>query len=202
VSQRDPLPSVDNPFSTRRVKPGAIAYVFPPGEDLSTLLERLRRSAWRGQLVGPHGSGKSTLLAALRPALELSGRRPLCLTLHDGQRRLPVDLARSSQMHPSSIVIVDGYEQLSRWNRWRLQWLCRRRGWGLIVSSHRDTGLPDLLRVSVDLDRAGVIVRRLLGTEHALIGDGELAQYFTRHRGDLREMLMELYDVYEERKRI
>ena len=42
VSQRDPLPSVDNPFSTRRVKPGAIAYVFPPGEDLSTLLERLR----------------------------------------------------------------------------------------------------------------------------------------------------------------
>ena len=105
-------------------------------------------------------------------------------------------------MHPSSIVIVDGYEQLSRWNRWRLQWLCRRRGWGLIVSSHRDTGLPDLLRVSVDLDRAERDCPPPARHGTCLDRRRRTARCFTRHRGDLREMLMELYDVYEERKRI
>jgi hypothetical protein len=200
VIDPDPLLCVDNPFSTRHVKPGAIAYLFPPGEDLTALVERLRRNAWWGQLVGPHGSGKSTLLATLLPMLELAGRRLLCFALHDGQRRLPLDPARSSAVDASTIVIVDGYEQLSRWNRWRLKRLCRGRGWGLIVSSHADTGLPVLMHTTVEIDRAGAIVGRLLGAEQGLLGGDEIAQCFARHRGDMREMLMELYDRYEERR--
>ncbi len=197
----NPLPSVDNPFSTRHVKPGAIAYLFPPGENLTALVERLRRNTWWGQLVGPHGSGKSTLLAALLPMLELSGRSPLYLALHDGQRQLPLDPARFFAVDAATIVIVDGYEQLSRWNRWRLKRLCRGRGWGLIVSSHGETGLPDLMRTTVGVDRAGAIVRGLLGAEEGLIGSEEIAQCFARHRGDMREMLMELYDLYEEHRK-
>jgi hypothetical protein len=201
VTDPDPLLSVDNPFSTRYVKPGAIAYLFPPGEDPAALVERLRRNAWWGQLVGPHGSGKSTLLATLLPMLELAGRRPLCFALHDGQRRLPADPARSSTVDAATIVIVDGFEQLSRWNRWRLKRLCRRRGWGLIVSSHGDAGLPHLMHTTVEIERAAAIVGRLLGAEQGLIGGDEIAQCLARHRGDMREMLMELYDLYEERRR-
>jgi energy-coupling factor transporter ATP-binding protein EcfA2 len=191
----------DNPFSTRHIKPGAIPYLCPPGHDLTALLDRLRRSGWWGQLVGPHGSGKSTLLAALLPMLQQVQRRPLYLALHDGQRRLPVNPARVAGLDPSTIVIVDGYEQLNHWNRWRLKRLCRRRGWGLIVSSHADTGLPDLFRTTVDVERVGVIVRQLLGTEQDLIGNEEIARTLARHRGDVREMLLELYDLYEERRK-
>lgn len=199
MSDLDPLPSVDNPFSTRHVKPGAIPYVFPAGENLGTLVARLRRNAWRGQLVGPHGSGKSTLLAALRPVLEHCGRRPLCVALHDGQRRLPLELEWPSATDASTIAVVDGYEQLSRWNRWRLKRRCRARGWGLLVTSHRDAGLPDLLRTTIEVDRAVAIVGRLLAGAPGLIGAEEITQCFARHHGDMREMLMELYDRYEER---
>ncbi len=200
LTEHDGLPSVDNPFSTRYIKPGAIRYLCPPGQDLPALVDRLRQSGWWGQLVGPHGSGKSTLLAALLPMLQQVQRRPLYLALHDGQRRLPLDPARVAGRDPATIVIVDGYEQLSRWNRWRLQRLCRSRGWGLIVSSHAETGLPDLFRTTVDVERAGVIVRQLLGAEQNLIGREEITDSLARHHGDVREMLLELYDLYELRR--
>ena len=62
------LPRV-NPFSTRFVEPGAIAYRFPNADGLAALVRRLDETGGWGQLVGPHGSGKSTLLASLLPAL-------------------------------------------------------------------------------------------------------------------------------------
>src|SRR5579859_6457327 len=80
-----------NPFSTRCVRPGAIPFRFPPGESAATMVDRLERQGWWGQIVGPHGSGKSTLLAALLP--ELRRRRALVTTsLHEDRRRLPLAL--------------------------------------------------------------------------------------------------------------
>jgi hypothetical protein len=43
--------------------------------------------------------------------------------------------------------------------------------------------------------KAGRIV-----TTEGKIDSEEIAQRFERHRGDLRELLFELYDVYEERR--
>src|SRR5688572_22171912 len=63
-----------NPFASHRVCPGAVAFVFRPGESAAQLVERLRASDWFGQVIGPHGTGKSTLLAALSPALRAAGR--------------------------------------------------------------------------------------------------------------------------------
>ena len=75
-----------NPFSTRRVRPGAIAYCFPEGVDVETLLARLHENGWRGEIVGPHGSGKSALLATLMPAIEQRARasRPSSCTTANG----------------------------------------------------------------------------------------------------------------------
>ena len=50
-----------NPFSTRFIRPGAIEYLFAPGQTADSLIDRLRHNQWRGQIIGPHGSGKSTL---------------------------------------------------------------------------------------------------------------------------------------------
>ncbi len=74
MNASDQPPAADNPFSTCRTRPGAIPYVFPPGQSAAALIERMRESGWRGQIVGPHGSGKSALLATLAPAIEASGR--------------------------------------------------------------------------------------------------------------------------------
>ena len=60
--------AVHNPFSSERVKPGALPYLLPAGHSLASLLDQLLASRGLGQIVGPHGAGKSTLLASLNGA--------------------------------------------------------------------------------------------------------------------------------------
>jgi len=195
----DPEP-VANPFSTRHVRPGAIPFRFPAGKGAEGLLERLERNNWQGQIVGPHGSGKSALVATLITSIERSGRRPYLIELHDGQRRLPVSRRQTSAFGPGTVLIVDGYEQLSTWSRFTLRRLRRRRGFGLVVTSHQSVGLPDLFRTTTSLGLAHEIVRDLLGGEPSPVTADEVDRPFTSHEGNMREILFDLYDLYERRR--
>lgn len=201
MNRPDPSLAAENPFSTSRVRPGAIAYLFPRGENADSLVDRLRANGWWGQIVGPHGSGKSALLATLVPAVECAGRKPLLIELHDGARRLPVDVSHMPGLTQDSLVIVDGYEQLSYWSRWRLKRFCRRRGIGLVVTSHATVGLPTLLVTSTSIELARRLVDQLLGDERSRIADDEVQRRFAAHEGNLREMLFDLYDRYEQHLR-
>ena len=131
-----------NPFATRFIRPGAVPYVFDEGQSTAMLIERLESLGWWAQIVGPHGSGKSTLLAQLTPALEQAGRRPAMFALHDGQRRLPGDWLIEVSRTSARLIIIDGYEQLSRASRFWLKRRCRREGWGLLVTAHDNVGFP------------------------------------------------------------
>jgi hypothetical protein len=188
-----------NPFSTRHTRPGAIPFRFADGESPDAMVEKLRGNGWLGQILGPHGSGKSTLVAALLPALEAAGKSPLLIELHDGQRRLPVRL-RSLAQRPETIVIVDGYEQLARWNRYRLKAFCRRRALGLLVTSHDSVGLPDLYRTTTSPELAERLVHTLLDGRSFPLSSEDLGTRLAAHGGDLRELLFELYDLYEARR--
>lgn len=194
-----PRPAAENPFSASRVRPGAIPYVFPEGEDVDDLVERLSASGWRGQIVGRHGSGKSALLATLIPAVERAGRRPLLIELHDGARRLPVDLARVPDLGPDTLVIVDGYEQLSRWSRWRVNRFCRGRGMGLVVTAHAPVGLPQLFSTSTSVELACRVVDRLFGDGQSPVPAEEVERRFAANQGNVREMLFDLYDHCQRR---
>jgi hypothetical protein len=164
------------------------------------LVQRLSGNGWQGQVLGSHGSGKSALVAALIPAIEQAGRQTVLIELHDRQRRLPDDWLQRADLSRPTVVIVDGCEQLTRWNRSALKRLCRRRGLGLLVTAHRSLGLPDLYRTSVDLALAQEIVRSLLGDQQGLIGPDEVRQCLDRRQGNLREALFDLYDLYEQRR--
>ncbi len=193
-----PTPGRPNPFSTRHVRPGALAFLFPPGQSAAALVDQLRAQGWRGEIVGPHGSGKSSLLAALIPAIHEAGRPTLLVTLHDGQRRLPQSVLRA-EIAPGTIVVIDGYEQLSAWSRFRLDGLCRRRNLGLVVTSHASVGLPRLWTTDVTPELARRLVTRLLGDESSVISPEEVDSCLARHQGNLRETWFELYDVYRSR---
>ena len=193
-------PAHDNPFSTRRVCPGATAFIFPPGQDAETLINRLRQAGWWGEIIGPHGSGKSALLAALTAAIERAGQRAILVTLHDAQRRLPLDLRRDGRLRPPAVLIVDGYEQLGRWRRLVLKRFCRRRGIGLVVTAHTSMGLPPLYQTAATFELAAQIVRQLMGGQPAPFMPAEVSQALSRRDGDLREMLFDLYDLYEQRR--
>lgn len=188
-----------NPFATRYVRPGAVQYLFPSDCNAERLVERLRVNGWWGQIVGAHGSGKSSLLAALSPALNAE-RCVISLTLHDGERRLDSGWRHRKPLDAHSLVVVDGYEQLSRWNKFRLKWICRRRSAGLLVTAHANVGLPTLFETATDVPTAQRIVTGLLMPGDQTIGLGDIAQAWKARAGNLREALFDLYDLYEQRR--
>lgn len=191
--------AAENPFSASRVRPGAIGFRFPPGDCLASLIERLRESGWWGQIVGPHGSGKSTLLATLVGELASTGPIVACVELHDRQRRLPKEFGLT-RLAAGTLVVVDGYEQLSLWNRFRLKSACRRRRLGLLATAHRDVGLPTLISTATSIALAQQVVRALLADRDCSIEAEQIAVRFAKHEGNLREMLFDLYDLYEQRR--
>ena len=194
-------PTAENPFSASRVRPGAMPYLFADGQDARQFVERLRNVNWWAAIIGPHGSGKSALLAALVPRIEQAPRQTLLVELHDGQRRMPLDLRRELQSDAPGVLIVDGFEQLGILSRLRVKRTCRRRRWGLLVTAHESVGLTELCRTGVDLDAVERIVRRLQHGYPPLVTAEDVAEPFSRHVGNVREMLFELYDLYERRRR-
>jgi len=194
--------SRENPFCTRRIRPGAVAYCFPAGVTAEDLIDRLRRNQWQGGIVGPHGSGKSALLARILTALEQAGQRAVLFELHDGERRLPRDWRRiivSPASPAPTIVVVDGYEQLSAWSRFYLKRYCRRRQLGLLITSHAPMGLPEIFCTYSSLEMAINVVEQLLQNERIKISTEIIDDLFSRHGGNIRELLFDLYDLYQQK---
>ena len=188
-----------NPFSTRHVRPGAIDYIFPSGTTAESLLARLEGNSWTGQIVGPHGSGKSALLATLIRAVEGSSRQVRLEELHDGQRRMPRDFWNTDCITPNTLVIVDGYEQLGFSSRFKLRRFCRKRALGLLVTAHTSVGFPDLFRTAPDMATTVRLVEQLVDRDSPISAD-EIRQRFSAHKGDIREVFFDLYDVHERRR--
>ncbi len=194
---------MNNPFASRRVRPGAIPFQFPDGLDAAALVERLAQLGWRGAIVGAHGTGKSTLLATLTPELARAGRDVRSIALHDGQRRLPQEFIAAFPADQNGLVVVDGYEQLSFWSRWRLDRRCRAVGAGLLVTAHAATSLPILFHTVADEKLAEQIVYQLMTTTEDVapaIDRDEVCSSWSKHRGNLRETLFDLYDAYERQR--
>ncbi len=194
-------PLDNNPFDASRIRPGAIPFLFPPGVSAQSLVERLRQNGWWGEIVGAHGSGKSALVAALLPALRGKGRRPILVELHDAQRTLPIDLRQVHVVENETLIVVDGYEQLSRRSRWRLKRSCRQEKLGLLVTTHRSVGLPELCRTEVSPELACRVIAWFVGDRPWGLSDQRVVEVFHRHEGNLREMLFELYDWFEQERR-
>lgn len=189
-----------NPFATRHIRPGAVDYIFPPGQSAAALIERLRASGWFGQIIGPHGSGKSTLLAALAPALKQAGRTVHNYHLGTLRQFHPKDYLDKLPPSGRGLLVIDGYEQLSWWWRRRTLATCRRHDIGLLVTAHQDMGLPTLLTTEPTLALAKQVVRRLLGPDEATIAGGDVKRAWDEAGGNLREALFKLYDVYQARR--
>ncbi len=186
-----------NPFSTKCIRPGAIGFLFLNGERANDLIERLRDAAWRGQIIGDHGSGKSTLIAALADPLKRAGRRTWTIRLRDGQRGLPRGWASAAERAGANMIVIDGYEQLSRWSRWLIAVRCRRHDWAVLVTAHRDVGFPTIFCTRASVEVAQAVVARLVPSGDETISRQTVTERFLAADGDVREMLFALYDEYE-----
>ena len=112
-------------------------------------------------------------------------------------RHLPSGWIETSQAQSANLIIVDGYEQLSRTNRVWLNVRCRQKGWGVLVTSHCDMGLPTLLEIVPSLNVTEAVVEHLLGASKQAVGREDISRAFAATGGNLRETLFALYDLYE-----
>ena len=214
-----------NPFATNFVQPGEIAWIAPEGLTVGGLAERFRQQcACRAVIVGPHGSGKSTLLEQLVPLLSESIVRshPVapCDVRTEHQESPPfattvwLTLRRSEQAwqkvwesHPEwksgNLLVLDGFEQLTRWQQLRCLFETRRRSMALLVTSHTAVRLPILIATKSSPRLARQIVLAALcraGAERhvdTLCDPLRLERLLAEERGNLREVLMRLYDDLE-----
>ena len=187
----------DNPFGASRVL-AAIRFVRPDddgrGATAASLLPRLAALGHRAAIVGPHGSGKTTLLEDLEGLLAARGFRVCHVRLDTLDRRLPQAWrARAGRLDAGDVVCLDGAEQLGaiRWCWFR--WSARRAG-GLIITSHRPGRLPALIACTTSASLLAGIIERL--GPPPLAGAPSAAELFICHRGNLRDALRDLYDLY------
>ena len=76
---------------------------------------------------------------------------------------------------------------------------CIGAGAGLLVTAHGDTGLPTLWRAEPDLSLARRVVDHLLAEwESVRVPEPLLDTLFRRREGNLRLVLFDLYDWYED----
>ncbi|MBI3201389.1 MAG: hypothetical protein HYZ29_07580 [Myxococcales bacterium] len=170
-----------NPFCAARFAPGALPWI---GDDLDALAGRALVPGARHQIVGSHGSGKSTLLVELERRARRQGWSVLRVR---GSRGL-------GPRSRADLLLVDEYEELSVWGRLRV----RRWAGAVVVSAHRDVGLPTLCQRQASVALAEAIVARLAaGTDVVPPSAGELGALLGRHAGNVREVLFELYDQVE-----
>jgi ABC-type cobalamin/Fe3+-siderophores transport system ATPase subunit len=210
-----------NPFATRFVAPGQVDWVGP-SDYLDNLVLRWQTLKCRACVVGAHGSGKSTLLEHFVPRIaEVVYRRNAegkVLLDHDAQSEkqpttaIWLQLRKATpqsmvipwdQLQRGRLLILDGYEQLSLWRRAEMIARTNRRGVKLLVTSHKRTVLPVLCELSISPTTAREIVSQLTieQSEFANLSDDELQKRLTTHGGNMREVLMELYDQFEEKRK-
>jgi hypothetical protein len=195
----DPAETGSNPFATRFIRPGMIPYVFPPDVSAASIISQLVAQNWRGSILGPHGSGKSSLLGVLVPELESHGRHVIRQQLQGGERQLRWQELAPSTWNSQTLVVIDGYEQLSFWQRLLLRARCRLKGAGLLVTAHEPVGLAPIFTTQPTEDLAQAIVQQLVPTNDAHIRPADVVQQFAAHKGNVRETLLALYDVYRSR---
>jgi len=181
----------DNPFSTDRVL--RVRYRLD-GTTWPELMGRLAALNYRAAIVGPHGSGKTTLLEDVAPRIAALGYRVKTLLLNESHHSFERDLLTRfyAELHPRDIILFDGAEQLGTL-AWQLFKFNTRRAAGLIITTHSPGRLATLIQCRTSPKLLGQITCEILGSETTA---PEIESLFTRNRGNLREALRELYDVY------
>jgi energy-coupling factor transporter ATP-binding protein EcfA2 len=189
--------------------PGALDYRRRDGGSVEELVRRFLESTPKlAAIIGHHGTGKSTLLASMRSLMERTRTvYAYRIASRQGSRkeyRVSKDklLFECKEWLSGSVVLVDGYEQLSNIEAWRLRRWSSSSKCGLIVTGHRKLiGIPTLWQTGIDEEDAKRLRDDLLDDYPELLHHAGLESAWKTARQrfptDLRETLFAMYDWVE-----
>lgn len=190
-----------NPFATRWTRPGRITPRDALGRplDVTGLVRRFHGLAGAAALEGEHGSGKTNLLTAIAAEFLRDGTLSGSLRMR-GIRDVATAIGLVGQATPGTTVCIDGWEAMGPFAGGLVRWLARLRRCRLLVTSHRPTGMPLLWRCETSPDLLASLVD-CLPSHAGSIDPVDIRNSFSRHDGNLREALFDLYDLFERRRR-
>lgn len=177
--------AANNPFRSGRVT--ALPYL-PQESTWEELIAALEALNWRGAVVGPCGTGKTTLLEELAPQLEERGLKIHFYRLDSSAKRLQSSFWNQN-WDPRDALLLDGAEQLPRWN-WQAVKRKTRVCGAFVVTSHQEGLLPTWVRSQT----SPALLNHLCEQLGVSLPSSELQELFTREKGNIRLCLMELYD--------
>ncbi len=178
-----------NPFSTRFTRPGQIPFQFTAGYSAESVWIAFAESGTQGAIVGPHGSGKSTLLEMLSPGWQARGlnEQRVRLTASRKRERIPW-----GTLDESSLLVIDGFEQLPWWRQHGIRFRCRQKQARLLVTCHANCGVPVLLRTTANWSLAFELASMLLACD-ATPYEHELCAIWQENPGNIRDFFFRLY---------
>jgi hypothetical protein len=182
----------DNPFATDRVL--KVRYRLH-GITWDALMRKVADMGYRAAIVGPEGSGKTTLLEDLEPRLGAAGFSVHLLRLDAATRAFPRAFLDGflPTLSQRDIILLDGADLMSRLAWYRFRRRAERAG-GLVIASHKAGLLPTLIACQTTPELLDEILEEILGGGARELRDSS-RQLFRKHRGNLRGVLRELYDV-------
>lgn len=184
-----PVSATSNPFSTGRLER---LLVFDPelaGTCWESIEDRWQALGRRACVTGRHGAGKTTFLDAFAARQE---SRVVRFFFNDEHRRLDDADRESLRDLGGALVLLDGDRHLPWGDRVKLRRALEPAA-GVLSARHRAGGLPVLLALRADLRLARRLLERIQpasGMETALPG------LLRKHRGNLRELWLECYDLW------
>ncbi len=199
-----------NPFSTWRIRPGAIDFWFENGQSAQGLISKFARGEFMAQIIGPHGSGKSTLLRELglnlaqlaplyrvqvRPAVKARFWKTCDLTCE------PESSLDASKAICKGIFLIDGFDHLNWLARTSIRRFIRSHNFGLLITSHRDLKLPTLYESHSKYSSFVAVVRQLQHGFPAKLPWEQIRAAYVSCFPNLRDAMFQLYDRYEQQRR-
>ncbi|HEV7672137.1 MAG TPA: hypothetical protein VGS22_26770 [Thermoanaerobaculia bacterium] len=163
------------------------------------MISRFEKLEQRAVIVGGEGSGKSTMLARLAPAFEEAGRRVRRFAARPGEDAAARLRALLREMETREVLLLDGFDHLSRLARFGLLRRIAKIDGGLLTTSHQaERSLPTLIELAPGPELLEDLARDLAGA--AEIEGLAFAEIHRRHRGNVRTALREMYDLWAARE--
>lgn len=191
-----------NPFAIRYVASARLTPLDAGGVilDLAALVVRLEVNGGSGAIVGAHGTGKSTLLSHLADTVA-AGRRPVVRTRLSSRGDIIAVIGSICTAPRGALVCIDSWELLGPAGRVAARWLAGRVGVSLLVTAHRPTGIPTLVRCRGSRPLFGALVSQLPGYDEwfgTMITTDDLDIAEATAGGDVRRAFDLLYDRFEQ----